>query len=53
MALGYDENWALGGLRLSLGLQTTDEDVDYTLEILPALVEKVRAFRRVHVAVSS
>jgi len=53
MALGYDENWALGGLRLSLGLHTNDEDIDYTLEVLPALVEKARTFRRVQVAALS
>lgn len=44
MALGYDESWALGGLRLSVGRHTTDEDIDYTLEILPQTVEKVRLF---------
>ncbi|MFP4322369.1 MAG: cysteine desulfurase family protein [Anaerolineales bacterium] len=44
MHLGYDENWALGGLRLSVGMHTTDADIDYVLEILPALVEKVRLF---------
>lgn len=47
MALGYDESWALGGLRLSVGRQTTDEDIDYTLAILPQLVEKVRQFHAV------
>lgn len=44
MALGYDESWALGGLRLSVGQHTTDADIDYTLEILPTTIEKVRLF---------
>lgn len=44
MALGYDENWALGGLRLSLGIHTHDEDIDYVLEQLPNLVQKARLF---------
>jgi cysteine desulfurase len=44
MSLGYDESWALGGLRLSLGRHSTAEDVDYTLEVLPKEVSKVRMF---------
>lgn len=43
LALGYDETWALGGLRLSVGRHTTDSDVDYVLEKLPQEIEKVRA----------
>ncbi len=47
LALGYDARWALGGLRLSVGAHTTDEDIDYVLGILPGLVEKVRLFSNV------
>src|SRR5690606_30179758 len=47
MALGYDEHWALGGLCLSLGRQTTDDDIDYVLNVLPREVEKVRMFSAV------
>jgi cysteine desulfurase len=44
MALGYDETWALGGLRLSLGVHTTEEEVDFVIETLPGLVETARLF---------
>ncbi len=42
LAMGYDLTWALGGLRLTVGRQTTDADIDYALEVIPAAVEKVR-----------
>lgn len=41
-ALGYDEAWTLGGLRLTVGRQTTTEDIDTVLEILPEAVKAVR-----------
>lgn len=47
LSLGYDESWALGGLRLSVGQQTTDADIDYVLEVLPKEIEKVRKFSAV------
>lgn len=40
--LGYNQEWALGSLRISLGQMTTTEDVDGFLETLPGAVEKVR-----------
>lgn len=40
--LGYDREWALGGLRLTVGRSTTIEDIDYVLEILPQAIENVR-----------
>ncbi len=42
LALGYDESWALGGLRLSVGRHTTDAEIETILEVLPNAVEKVR-----------
>jgi cysteine desulfurase len=41
-ALGYSREWALGSLRVTLGSDTTPEDVDSFLKTLPALVEKTR-----------
>lgn len=38
LALGYDLEWALGSLRLSVGRQTTMADIDYTLEVLPQAI---------------
>ena len=41
-ALGYSREWALGSLRVTLGADTTPEQVDSLLKVLPALVEKAR-----------
>lgn len=42
-AMGVPAEWALGALRCSLGRSTTDADVDYVLEVLPAAVQRIRA----------
>ncbi|HLA43058.1 MAG TPA: cysteine desulfurase family protein [Aggregatilineales bacterium] len=47
MELGYDESWTLGGLRLTVGRQTSEADINYVLDILPGEVEKVRMFKGV------
>jgi cysteine desulfurase len=44
LSLGYDEEWSLGGLRLTVGRQTTAADIDYVLDILPSAIENVRQF---------
>ena len=41
-AMGYPHEVAHGSLRLTLGKENTDGDVDYVLEILPGIVEKLR-----------
>jgi cysteine desulfurase len=41
-ALQLPESEARGSLRLTTGVRTTDEDVDRLLEVLPAIVERVR-----------
>ncbi len=41
-AMGYPHEVAHGSLRLSLGKENTDQDIDYMLEILPGIVEKLR-----------
>ncbi|MBK8985752.1 MAG: cysteine desulfurase [Chloroflexi bacterium] len=41
-AIGLDESWTKGGLRLTVGTQTTAQDVDYTLEQLHAIVPKLQ-----------
>jgi cysteine desulfurase len=43
VAMGVDHTLALGALRLTLGRSNTQADVDYVLEILPGIVEKLRA----------
>ena len=41
-ALGRDDELARGSIRFSLGKDTTDEDIDYVLEVLPRAVETLR-----------
>lgn len=41
-ALGRDDELARGSLRFSLGKDTTEEEVDYVLEVLPRAVENLR-----------
>lgn len=43
-ALGFDRDWALGSLRVTLGAGTTPEHVDAFLEVLPGIVECARRF---------
>lgn len=40
--LGYSEKWALGSLRVTLGKDTSLEEVEKFLKILPICVERVR-----------
>lgn len=42
LALGRSDELARGSIRFSLGKDTTDEDVDYVLEVLPRAVENLR-----------
>lgn len=49
LALGLPYEVAHGSLRFSLGKGTTSEDVDYVLEKLPPLVEKLRSISPVSV----
>ncbi len=41
-AMGYPHEVAHGSLRLTLGRENTEQDVEYVLEILPGIVEKLR-----------
>ena len=43
IAIGLKHEEAYGALRLTLSEQNTDEDVDYILEVLPKIVEQLRA----------
>ena len=42
LAIGLKHEEAHGSLRLTLGKQNTKEEVDYVLEVLPDVVEKLR-----------
>lgn len=43
-ACGTPREWAQGALRLTVGRETTDADVDAVLEVLPRVVERLRSF---------
>ena len=43
LSIGLPHEIAHGSLRLSFGEETTVEDVDYILEVLPPIVERLRA----------
>lgn len=42
LAIGLPHEIAHGSLRLSVGDDTSDEDIDYVLEVLPPIVERLR-----------
>lgn len=42
LAMGLPHEIAHGSVRLTLGDDTTDEDIDYVLEVLPRIVERLR-----------
>lgn len=41
-ALGRSNNYVLGNLRLTLGKQTTQTDLDYVMKVLPGIVSELR-----------
>ena len=43
MAIGLSHEVSHGSLRVSLGRFNTEEDVDYIIEKLPQVVERLRA----------
>lgn len=43
LAMGLDHLQAHGSLRLTLGRDTSESDIDYVIEVFPEVVEKLRA----------
>ena len=43
LAIGLKHELAHGSLRLSLSDQNTEEDVDYIIDVLPGIIERLRA----------
>ncbi len=41
-AMGIDPIFARGAVRFSLGRETSEEDIDYVLQVLPGIVERLR-----------
>lgn len=48
LSIGCPPEIAHGSLRVSMGRFTTEEDVDYFLEVLPPIVERLRAMSPVY-----
>lgn len=49
LAMGIPHEVAHGSLRLTLGKVNTEEDIDYILEVLPPIVERLRAMSPLNV----
>lgn len=49
VGIGLPYEAAHGSLRLSMGKKTTKEDIDYVIEVLPGIVEKLRSISPVRV----
>ena len=45
-ACGVPKQWAQGALRMTVGRETTDADIDAVLEKLPPIVERLRSFSK-------
>jgi cysteine desulfurase len=43
LAMGVPAELAQGSIRFSLGRFTTEEDIDYTISVLPEIIERLRA----------
>jgi len=43
LAMGFPQELAHGSLRFSMGRETTEEDIDRVLEVLPRIIAKLRA----------
>jgi len=43
LAMGIPPEIAHGSIRFSLGRETTEKEIDYVLEVLPKVIEKLRA----------
>jgi cysteine desulfurase len=42
LGIGLDAEYAHGSIRFSLGRENTGEDVEYVLEKLPPIIERIR-----------
>lgn len=49
VAMGVPLDWAMGAVRATLGRSTTAEDIEYVLEVLPGVVERLRRLSPVSV----
>ena len=48
LALGLEHEYAHGSIRMSMGRETTKEDMEYVLGTLPGVIEKIRNMSTVY-----
>jgi len=48
MAMGLDHQTAHGSLRLTLGVENTEEEIGYVLEVIPEIVARLRSMSSVY-----
>jgi cysteine desulfurase len=41
-AMGLDDAWTKGGLRLTVGLQNTEDEIEYVLATMPGIIDKLQ-----------
>ena len=49
VALGLSHEAAHGSIRFTFGKETSTEDIDYVVEVLPGIVEKLRSISTVDI----
>lgn len=42
LAMGLDAELSMGAIRFTLGLSTKKEDIDYVIQVLPDIIQKIR-----------
>lgn len=45
LSIGLSKEMAKGALRLTMGSRTTEKEVDYLLEVIPSIIERIRKNR--------
>jgi cysteine desulfurase len=45
--MGLDPEWTKGGLRLTVGIQNTQADIDYFLGKMPDIIQKLQKLQAV------
>lgn len=48
LEMGLSDEFSHGSLRMSMGRETSEEDIEYVLEVLPGVVEKLRKMSTVY-----
>jgi cysteine desulfurase len=49
LATGIPIEYAHGSIRISMGRDTTSEDIDYMIEVIPKVIQKIRKMSTVKI----